>query len=108
MGLQRGAGFVSVLDPSWDWDVDDESGLRFYDRKTGRYLCDFTLVEADRDAAVAELARAVAERNAATAERNAAMAERNAVAAERDVAQERIRQLEAELGRRQPPGTPHQ
>ena len=52
---------------AWDWDVDDESGLRFYDRKTGRYLCDFTLVEA-------ELAQA----------------------------QERIRQLEAELGQRRP------
>lgn len=57
---------------SWDWDVDDESGLRFYDRKTGRYLCDITLVETARDAAVAELAQA----------------------------QERIRQLEAELGQR--------
>ena len=94
-------GYSAALDlcpcwnPSWDWDVDDESGLRFYDRKTGRYLCDFTLVEADRDAAVAELARAVAERNA--------------VAVERDAAQERIRQLEAELGRRPPqPGTPRQ
>ena len=31
--------------PAWDWDVDDESNLRFYDRKTGRYLCDFSLVE---------------------------------------------------------------
>ena len=34
-GIQRG-----------DWDVDDETNLRFYDRKTGRYLCDFMLVEA--------------------------------------------------------------
>ncbi|MCE2501487.1 MAG: Uma2 family endonuclease [Dehalococcoidia bacterium] len=44
-------GYSSTLDlcpcwhPAWDWDVDDESHLRFYDRKTGRYLCDFTLVE---------------------------------------------------------------
>ena len=59
---------------AWDWDVDDESGLRFYDRKTGRYLCDFTLVEAARDDAIAELARA----------------------------QERIRQLESDLGQRPP------
>ncbi len=44
-------GYSPTLDlclcwhPAWDWDVDDESHLRFYDRKTGRYLCDFTLVE---------------------------------------------------------------
>ena len=29
----------------WDRDVDDETDLRFYDRKTGRYLCDLSLVE---------------------------------------------------------------
>ena len=72
-------GYSAVLDlclcwnPSWDWDVDDESKLRFYDRKTGRYLCDATLVEAERDEAVAELQQA----------------------------QERIRQLEAQLGSRE-------
>lgn len=70
-------GYSGVLDlclcwnPSWDWDVDDESKLRFYDRKTGRYLCDILLVEAQRDEAVAQL----------------------------EQAQERIRQLEAQLGR---------
>lgn len=68
-------GYSAALDlclcwnPSWDWDVDDESKLRFYDRKTGRYLCDISLVEAERDEAVAELQQA----------------------------QERIRQLEAQL-----------
>ena len=69
-------GYSAALDlclcwnSAWDWDVDDESGLRFYDRKMGRYLCDFTLVEN-------QLAQA----------------------------QERIRQLEAELGQRPlPPG----
>ena len=72
-------GYSGVLDlclcwnPSWDWDVDDESKLRFYDRKTGRYLCDISLVEAERDEAVAQL----------------------------EQAQERIRQLEAQLGQRE-------
>lgn len=79
-------GYSAVLDlcicwnPAWDWDVDDESRLRFYDRKTGRYLCDFSLVEAERDAAVAE---------------------RDETAAELQQAQERIRQLEAQLGRQE-------
>ena len=74
-------GYSAVLDlcicwnPAWDWDVDDESRLRFYDRKTGRYLCDMSLVEAERDAAVAERDEAVAEL---------------------EQARERIRQLEAE------------
>ena len=72
-------GYSAALDlclcwnPAWDWDVDDESKLRFYDRKTGRYLCDMSLVEAERDAAVTEL----------------------------EQAQERIRQLEAQLGHRE-------
>ena len=72
-------GYSGVLDlclcwnPSWDWDVDDESKLRFYDRKTGRYLCDISLVEAERDEAVAQL----------------------------EQAQERIRQLEAQLDQRE-------
>lgn len=72
-------GYSGVLDlclcwnPSWDWDVDDDSKLRFYDRKTGRYLCDISLVEAERDEAVLEL----------------------------EHAQERIRQLEAQLGQRE-------
>ena len=44
-------GYSPTLDPcpcwhtAWDWEVDDESNLRLYDRKAGRYLCDFTLVE---------------------------------------------------------------
>ena len=68
-------GYSAVLDlclcwnPSWYWDVDDESRLRFYDRKAERYLCDISLVEAERDAAVTEL----------------------------QAAQQRIRELEAQL-----------
>lgn len=68
-------GYSKTLDlcpcwhPAWDWDVDDETNLRFYDRKTGRYLCDFVLVE-----------------EALAAERSARVA-----------AEERIRQLEAQL-----------
>ena len=86
-------GYSGVLDlclcwnPSWDWDVDDESKLRFYDRKTGRYLCDISLVEAERDEAVAGQERAVAERDEAVSEL--------------EQAQERIRQLEAQLGHRE-------
>ena len=74
--------YSAVLDlcicwnPAWDWDVDDESHLRFYDRNTGRYLCDISLVEAERDEAVAGREQAVAAL---------------------EQAQERIRQLEAQL-----------
>ena len=60
-------GYSSTLELSpcwhtaWDWDVDDETSLRFYDRKTGRYLCDITLVEgalaAEREARLAAEAR---------------------------------------------------
>ncbi len=81
-------GYSAVLDlclcwnPAWDWDVDDESKLRFYDRKTGRYLCDISLVEEERDEAVAERDEAVAELQQA---------------------QERIRQLEAQLAGQEPP-----
>ncbi len=79
-------GYSGVLDlclcwnPSWDWDVDDESKLRFYDRKTGRYLCDISLVEA---------------------ERNQAVADRDEAVSELQQAQERIRQLEAQLSQRE-------
>ena len=75
-------GYSGVLDlclcwnPSWDWDVDDESHLRFFDRKTSRYLCDISLVEAERDAAVAE---------------------RDAAVADLQQARERIKQLETKL-----------
>ena len=68
-------GYSPTLDlcacwhPAWDWDVDDETNLRFYDRKTGRYLCDFVLVE---EALAAERAARVA-------------------------AEERVRQLETQL-----------
>ena len=86
-------GYSAALDlcpcwnPAWDWDVDDESKLRFYDRKTGRYLCDVSLVEAERDEAVAGLEQAARERDAVTVEL--------------EQAQERIRQLEAQLGHRE-------
>ena len=66
--------------PAWDWEVDDASKLRFYDRKTARYLCDKALVEA-----------ALAESQAARA---------RAEAGQR-AAEERIQQLEAELHRLQ-------
>ena len=57
-------GYSAVLDlclcwnPAWDWDADDESKLSFYDRKTSRYRCDISLVEAEQDEAVAALERA--------------------------------------------------
>ena len=73
-------GYSPTLDlcpcwhPAWDWDVDDRTNLRFYDRKTQRYLCDMSLVE-DR------------------------LAEE--MQARRD-AEERIRQLEEQLHRLRP------
>ena len=79
-------GYSETLDlclcwhPAWDWAVDDETNLRFYDRKTGRYLCDFMLVE--EALAVSEAARVAAEAALAASE-------------------ERIRQLEAQLRRQQ-------
>ena len=79
-------GYSPTLDlclcwhPAWDWDVDDESNLRFYDRKTGRYLCDHALVE--EALAASEAARETAE---------AALA----------ASQERVRQLEEQLRQQQ-------
>ena len=73
-------GYSPTLDlcpcwhPAWDWDVDDESNLRFYDRKTGRYLCDTVLVEEALAASQAALA----------------------------ASQERVRQLEEQLRQQQP------
>ena len=71
--------------PAWDWDVDDETNLRFYDRKTGRYLCDFMLVE--EALAVSEAARTAAE------------AAREVVEAALAASEERNRQLEERLRR---------
>ena len=91
-------GYSGALDlclcwnPAWDWDVDDESHLRFYDRKTDRYLCDISLVAAERE-------QAVAERDEAVEGRERAMVERDEAVSELEQARERIRQLEAELGR---------
>jgi hypothetical protein len=82
-------GYSPTLDlclcwhPTWDWDVDDESHLRIYDRKTGRYLCDMTLVEE----------RLAAQQAALAAEQAAREAERNS----RLDAEARIRELEARL-----------
>ncbi len=87
-------GYSPTLDlclcwhPAWDWDVDDETNLRFYDRKTGRYLCDFMLVEEALATAQADLAASETERERSQA----------ALAA----AEERIRQLEAQPGSEQP------
>ena len=72
-GYSRALDLYPCWHPAWDWDVDDETNLRLYDRKTGRYLCDHVLVE-----------EALAE------ERRARLA-----------AEERVRQLEAQLRRQQ-------
>lgn len=86
-------GYSPTLDlcpcwhPAWDWDVDDETNLRFYDRKTGRYLCDFVLVE---EALAAEQAARLAAETALAASETA-----------REAAEERIRRLEAQSGQQQ-------
>ena len=86
-------GYSETLDlspcwhPAWDWGVDDETNLRFYDRKTGRYLCDFLLVE-----------EALATSEAAREEAEARLAAEQAT---RVAAEERICQLEAQLNREQ-------
>ena len=79
-GYSRALDLCLCWHSAWDWDLDDETNLRFYDRKIARYLCDMTLVE--ERLAVAE-AGLVAERQART------------------YAEERIRQLEAQLRARQ-------
>ncbi len=79
-------GYSAMLDlcpcwhPAWDWDVDDDTNLRFYDRKTGRYLCDMTLVEQRLAAAEIRFGQELQAR--------------------RD-AEERVRQLEEQLRRHQ-------
>ncbi len=80
-------GYSPTLDlcpcwkPHWDWDVDDETHLRLFDRKTGRYLCDISLVE-----------------YALASERAAREGEQQVLAQ----AQARVRQLEEQLRRQQP------
>ena len=87
-------GYSPALDlcpcwhPAWDWDVDDASNLRFYDRKTGRYLCDHVLVE--EALAASEAARMAAE------------AAREAVEAALAASEERNRQLQERLLRLRP------
>lgn len=75
-GYSRALDLCLCWHSAWDWDLDDETNLRFYDRKIARYLCDMTLVEERLAVAEADL---VAERQARTC------------------AEERIRQLEAQL-----------
>ena len=126
-------GYSPALDlclcwhPAWDWDIDDASNLRFYDRKTARYLCDMTLVEAalateqaarvvaesarqsaEARRAVAESARQSAEarldaeqaaRLASESARQSAEARLDAEQAARTAAEERVRQLEEQIRR---------
>ena len=115
-------GYSAMLDlclcwhPAWDWDIDDDTNLRFYDRKTGRYLCDFVLVEAAlaaertalaaSEAARAESEAALVDSEAARAESEAALVASEAARAvsEADLAESRarIQQLEAKLRGQQP------
>ena len=78
----------------WDWDVDDDSNLRFYDRKRERYLCDHVLVE--EALAVSEVAREAALVALAASETAREAAEVALAAAE-----ERIRQLESQSDQQQ-------
>lgn len=86
---------------AWDWDVDDKSRLRFYNPKTGRYLCDMSLVE--RHLAAQQVAQQIAEMQLAyeKAVREAAEAARRASDAARAAAEARIRELEDKLRRQQ-------
>lgn len=86
-GYSPGLDLCLCWHPAWDWDVDDETNLRFYDRKTGRYLCDMTLVE--RRLASEQAARMVAE------------AAQMAAEVARASAEARVRQLEEQLRRQQ-------
>ena len=93
-------GYSPTLDlclcwhPAWDWEVDDESNLRFYDGKTGRYLCDKALVEE-------ALAASEAAREAAEAALTASEMARQQSEADLAAALERGRQLEAQLRQQQ-------
>ncbi len=111
-------GYSPTLDlclcwhPAWDWDVDDASSLRFYDRKTGRYLCDMTLVEGRLTLAEGRLAltegRLTLAESALADERDAresAEAQLGAEQQARAAAEEHIRQLEAQLRRQQSEGS---
>ncbi len=89
--------------------------LRFWDPKTGEYLLNLTEVKdqitkmeaqimeikAQTELINAQRDTAAAQRDAAATERDAMAAARDTVYANRDAALERIRQLEAELRRRQ-------
>ena len=91
-------GYSEVLDlylcwhPAWEWDLDDDTNLRFYNRGEERYLCDMTLVE--RRLAVTEASLILAENRLGT--------ERRERAQERAAAEARIRELEERLRRQQP------
>ena len=94
-------GYSPTLDlclcwhPAWDWDIDDASNLRFYDRKTQRYLCDMTLVE--EALAAEQAARVIAEsaRHSAEARLNEAVSARQSAEASRQSAEAQLNEAEA-------------
>ena len=97
-------GYSAMLDlclcwhPAWDWDLDDETNLRFYHRGAERYLCDMTLVERRLEVSEASLAFV---QDQAEAGRLDLERERRERARERAAAEARIRELEERLRRQQ-------
>ena len=104
-------GYSPLLDlclcwhPAWDWDVDDDTNLRFYNRRTERYLCDMTLVE--NRLAVAQASLHITESQLAY-ERESRAQEQTAIRTKLDeerrahaAAEARIRELEERLRRQQ-------
>ena len=104
-------GYSAMLDlclcwhPAWDWDVDDDTNLRFYNRRTERYLCDMTLVENRLAVAQASLhiaeSQLAYERDTREQERAAAQAELERAQQAGAAAEARIRELEERLRRQQ-------
>ena len=107
-------GYSAVLDlylcwhPAWEWDLDDDTNLRFYNRGEERYLCDMTLVE--RRLAVTEASLIFAQDQAEAGRldlererraRAAAQTELEREQRERAAAEARIRELEERLRRQQ-------
>lgn len=123
-GTYRGYSAVLGLELRWD-----DGRLRFWDPETGAYLPDLSEARAQRDAAADQRDAEAAGRRSAIAQRDAAIAQRDTFANQRDAAiarlntfanqrddaiaqrdaesaarlaaEERIRQLEAQLARRQ-------
>lgn len=104
-------GYSAMLDlclcwhPAWDWDVDDDTNLRFYNRRTERYLCDMTLVENRLAVSQASLhiaeSQLAYERDTREQERAAAQAELERAQRAGAAAEARIRELEERLRRQQ-------